>query len=169
MFADVTILHNFHCMPRIFFFLRSCHRSEAVNFCGKRFSYYFKVMFWDRWSKLVMFITHHIHQEANVKAWNGFLSILYLNVVVVVVFVLLWWWWFPSLSVSVQLPDSRMFVAFCPEQQKVGQVRPINIEGKSPTQYVRSFSLRTNCKKPQHRFVVSYRLYGTTCRTLWDR
>jgi len=53
-----------------------------------------------------MFITQHIHQEANVKAWNGFFSILYLNVVVV--FVLLLWWWFPSLAVSVQLPDSRM-------------------------------------------------------------
>jgi hypothetical protein len=29
----------------------------------------------------------HIHQGANVKAWNGFLSSLYLNVVVVVVVV----------------------------------------------------------------------------------
>ena len=34
-----------------------------------------------------MFITQYINQEANVKAWNGFLSSLYLNVVVVIVIV----------------------------------------------------------------------------------
>ena len=64
-----------------------------------------------------MFITQHIHQGANVKAWNGYLSILYLHIVVVVVVVVVLFCcgggshhcrYASNVAVSMQLPDSRM-------------------------------------------------------------
>ena len=64
-----------------------------------------------------MFITQHIRQEANVKAWNGFLSILYLNVVffffvavVVVVVVVV-----PIIGCKRAATRFAYVVAFCPE------------------------------------------------------
>ena len=139
-YADVTIRHNFRCIPRILCLLVvGCQHSEAVDFVKTFFFFcYFKVMCWDRWSELGMYIARHIHQGATLK--HGVISCRSCIWMLLLLLLLLlwWWWWFSSLSLfrwrCCKHATARFayVVAFCSEQQKVGQVRPINIDEKSP-------------------------------------